>query len=288
MARIYSKKEYILFVREMRRVQREEEKYLAYRPKKDDPNKRSLKDRIPEKTYNLLEGAFEKGFRLLFDKGGGIIEKTGSIDKARMRFEEFDASLERMVHPDTLRAIDKNASSNVRSGKFVGTADGTVLGIFGMGMPDIPIFLGLLLKQCYEIAASYGYDYRNLDERKYTISVLKLAFSPDEDKEEASRECDDLAGIMERGEYFDPELSDQDIKDIAGVLATEMLVAKFIQGLTFFGVVGGAFNYRLMGKVSKAARLKYKKRFLYGRMLRCEGYHEAAARSQELPEGTEE
>lgn len=273
MARIYSKKEYVYFVREMRRVQREEEKYLAYRPKKDAPDKKTIRDRIPEKTYRALEAAFEKGFRLLFDKGGGIIEKTGSIDKARMRFEEFDDSLERTVHPDTLRAIDKSASSKVRSGKFVGTADGTVLGIFGMGMPDIPIFLGLLLKQCYEIAASYGYDYRDPREKKYTISVLKLAFSPDEDKEAASGECDDLAGIMERVEEFDTELSDKDIADIAGVLATEMLVAKFIQGLTFFGVVGGAFNYRLMGKVSKAARLKYKKRFLYGRMLRSEGYH---------------
>ena len=158
MARIYSKKEYVYFVREMRRVQREEEKYLAYRPKKDAPDKKTIRDRIPEKTYRALEAAFEKGFRLLFDKGGGIIEKTGSIDKARMRFEEFDDSLERTVHPDTLRAIDKSASSKVRSGKFVGTADGTVLGVFGMGMPDIPIFLGLLLKQCYEIAASYGYD----------------------------------------------------------------------------------------------------------------------------------
>lgn len=276
MARIYTKKEYILFVREMRRVQREEEKYLAYRPKKDDPDKRTIKDRIPEKTYNALEAAFEKGFRLLFDKGGGIIEKTGSIDKARMRFEQFDESLERTVHPDTLRAIDKSAASKVLSGKFVGTADGTVLGIFGMGMPDIPIFLGLLLKQCYEIAANYGYDYRDPDEKKFTIGVLKLAFSPDEDKQQVSMECDDLAGIMERGEEFDAELSDQDIKDIASVLATEMLVAKFIQGLTFFGVVGGAFNYRLMGKISKAARLKYKKRFLYGRMLRSEGYQGAA------------
>ena len=272
MTRTYSKKEYVCFVREMRRVQREEEKYLDYRPKKNDPDKKTIKDRIPQKTYNALEAAFEKGFRLLFEKGGGIIEKTGSIDKARRRFEEFDESLERMVHPDTLRAIDKSASSKVRSGKFVGTADGTVLGIFGMGMPDIPIFLGLLLKQCYEIAASYGYDYRDPREKKYTISVLKLAFSTDEDKPKASQECDDLAGIMERGEDFDPELSDQDIADIAGVRATEMLVAKFIQGLTFLGVVGGAFNYRLMGKVSKAARLKYKKRFLYGRMLRSEGY----------------
>ena len=78
MGRTYNDREYVYFVREMRSVQRDEEKYLSYKPKKDDPNKKTIKDRIPEKAYNALEAAFEKGFRLMFDKGGSIIEKTGS------------------------------------------------------------------------------------------------------------------------------------------------------------------------------------------------------------------
>ena len=197
-------------------------------------------------------------------------ESTGSLEKAREEGERLNESLERMIHPDTLKAVDKAAGSRVASSKFAGTADGTVLGVFGMGMPDIPIFLGLLLKSCYEIAAAYGFDYRDPRERKYTIAVMKTAFSREEDRVTASRECDDLAGIMERGEEFEREITDDDMKDIAEVLATEMLVAKFLQGFTFFGVVGGAFNYNMMSKISKAARLKYKKRFLYKHMLRLQ------------------
>ena len=190
---------------------------------------------------------------------------------AREEGERLGESLERMVHPATLKAIDKAADSRVTSSKFAGTADGTVLGIFGMGMPDIPIFLGLLLKSCYEIAAAYGFDYRDPREKKFTIAVLKTAFSRDEERVIASRECDDLGGIMERSEEFEREITEEDLKDIASVLATDMLVAKFLQGFTFFGVVGGAFNYGMMSKISKAAKLKYKKRFLYKHMLRLQG-----------------
>jgi hypothetical protein len=179
--------------------------------------------------------------------------------------------MERMVHPATLKAIDKAADSKVLSSRFAGTADGTVLGLFGMGMPDIPIFLGLLLKSCYEIAAAYGFDYRDQREKKFTIAVLKTAFSRDEERVTASRECDDLGGIMERGEEFEREITEEDLKEIASVLATDMLVAKFIQGFTFFGVVGGALNYGMMSKISKTAKLKYKKRFIYKHMLRLQG-----------------
>ena len=252
----------------MNKLEQQEQKYLSYSVKEADENKRTIRDRIPQKTYDALEKAFEKGFKFIFDKGGGIVEKTGSIEKARTKGEALNESMERMVHPDTIKAIDKLASSKVVSSRFAGTADGTVLGIFGMGMPDIPIFLSLLLKSCYEIGAAYGFDYRDEREKKYTLAILKTAFSRDEDKVTASQECDDLAGIMERWEEFDREVTDEDIKEIASVLATDMLVAKFLQGFTFFGVIGGAFNYSMMSKVNKAAKLKYKKRFLYRHMLR--------------------
>lgn len=262
------KKEYKLLAKEMKDVEKKEEKFLRYTVKEADEQKRTLRDRIPQKTYDALEKAFEKGFKLIFEKGSGAIESTGSLEKARDEGERLNESLERMVHPGTLKAIDKAAGSKVISSKFAGTADGTVLGIFGMGMPDIPIFLGLLLKSCYEIAAAYGFDYRDSREKKYTIAVLKTAFSRDEERVIASQECDDLGGIMERNEEFEREITDEDLKEIASVLATDMLVAKFLQGFTFFGVVGGAFNYNMMNKISRAARLKYKKRFLYKHMLR--------------------
>lgn len=268
MGRINSKKEYRLLEKELEKLEKKEARYFSYSIKEADESKTTLRDKIPEKAYNALESAFEKGFKLVFEKGGGIIEKTGSLEKAREQGEMYNESLERMIHPGTLKAVDKAASSKVLGSKFAGTADGTVMGLFGMGVPDIPVFLSLMLKSCYEIAAAYGFDYRDPKERKYTIAVLKMAFSVDADRVVAGDECDELAMIMERGLEYDYEVTEEDLKEIAAVLATDMLVAKFIQGFTLLGVVGGAFNYRMMSKINKAAKLKYKKRFLYHHMER--------------------
>jgi hypothetical protein len=45
-------------------------------------------------------------------------------------------------------------------------------------------------------------------------------------------------------------------------LASSMLVAKFIQGITLVGTIGGGFNYYWIHRITKIAGIKYKKRFL--------------------------
>ena len=44
------------------------------------------------------------------------------------------------------------------------------MGFFGLGLPDIPLFLGVLLKSIYEVALSYGYTYDTQEEQ---IFILK-------------------------------------------------------------------------------------------------------------------
>ena len=39
-------------------------------------------------------------------------------------------------------------------------------------------------------------------------------------------------------------------------------MAKFIQGLPIVGVLGSITNYQVINKVSKYARIRYKKRYL--------------------------
>lgn len=265
-----SSREYKILTDEIKKVEKAESRLLFRRKKRKDESPGFIRKKIPEKTYLTLESAFEKAFRLIFNKGGGIIEKTSQLEKIRLQSEEFEESMHRMVHEGTIKAIDNLAASSAQNSKLIGTADGSILGIAGMGLPDIPIFLGILLKTCYGIAAGYGFDYRDPKEKKFTISVLKMAFSTGEAKAEYSRQCDELARAMVVGEAVDWEVTDEEIKEVSSILATDMLVAKFIQGFTLVGVVGGIFNYRLVHKINVSANLKYKKRFLLNHLNRIQ------------------
>ncbi len=260
-----TKKEMQLLQKELNKVEHQENKmfYFRYEPTADAGISGKIRKKIPEKAMNALEIAFEKGFMFLFEKGDSIIEKTGSLEKAREQWQYYKESLDRMIIPQTLKAVSHSASGRVNMSKGVTTAEGSALGIFGIGLPDIPIFLAMLLKTTYEIAASYGIDYRNEEEKKYTLALLKVAFSGGSERLKHSAECDEIGKSIDDGEFVDTEITDEDITVVSQVLATDMLVAKFIQGITFVGVIGGPLNYRLVHKVSKIAKIKYKKRFLY-------------------------
>ena len=52
------------------------------------------------------------------------------------------------------------------------------------------------------------------------------------------------------------------MRETAKALAGAMLVAKFLQGMTIIGVVGGASNFSTSRRVTEMANLKYQRRFL--------------------------
>ena len=256
-----SEKEKQLLRKERFSVEREDDKYLRAETKKRGISEK-IRSKVPKKALDALEGAFEKGFIYLLKKGGPILEKIGGMDKAKKEGEKYRASLERMVHPATLKALDQAAGSRVTSAKLTVTAEGLGLGAAGIGLPDIPIFLAMLLKTCYEIGASYGYDYKDESERSFTLAILKYAFSSGEAQKQFGKECDQLGRDIDNDEWIDTEINEENLKEVSEVLSTNMLIGKFIQGQAFVGVVGGIQNYQLMHKVATAAKIKYKKRFL--------------------------
>jgi hypothetical protein len=260
-----TKKEIRILEKEIQKADEQDLRFIERSLKESDegPVSGKIREKIPEKAMTTLEAAFEKGFTMLFTKGDNIIEKTGSIERARREYNKYAMSLDRMIYADTLKAVDKAAGSRVLLSKGVSTAEGSTLGAFGIGMPDIPVFLAMLLKTSYEIAAAYGIDYRDEREKVYTLALFNTAFGRGEQKLRFSEECDDIGFAIDEGRAVDTDIRKEDIEKVSGILATDMLVAKFIQGLTFVGVVGGPLNYRLIHKISKIAKIKYKKRFLH-------------------------
>ena len=59
----------------------------------------------------------------------------------------------------------------------LGEVEGVGMGFFGLGLPDIPLFLGVLLKSIYEVALSYGYTYDTQEEQIFILKLIETALS---------------------------------------------------------------------------------------------------------------
>ncbi|QRV21485.1 EcsC family protein [Lacrimispora saccharolytica] len=55
-----------------------------------------------------------------------------------------------------MKRLDQHSKQSRLINSSISVIEGGVLGAFGIGLPDIPLFLALVLKSVYEIALSYG------------------------------------------------------------------------------------------------------------------------------------
>ena len=128
-----------------------------------------------------------------------------------------------------------------------------------MGLPDIILFVGFILRSVYEIALDYGFDYESQEERRFILLLIEGAVSYGDDL----RAIDDAVN-----EYIDrnvvPEKYEEklQIERTAAGLSKELLYIKFLQGIPIVGAVGGAYDVVYMKRITAYANLKYKKRFL--------------------------
>ncbi len=220
-----------------------------------------VEDKIPAELYSKLQQAFYLGFKTIFEKGNGIIEKTYDRDQLLLDHEVYDTSFERLNKKKSLKGINKLAGKGSLKNMGITAVEGTGLGLLGIGLPDIPVFIGVVLKSIYEISLSYGYDYREEQEQYFILKVIAAALASEEEKAERNGEVDKLIGFFvdETPIGYDIDLQ---MKHTADTFATDMLCIKFLQGLPLIGVIGGPANVIYCKKISDYAKVKYQKRYL--------------------------
>lgn len=226
------------------------------------PIQEKIENKIPKKLQQTLEGAFEAGFKLVFEKGVGIIEKSYSKEDKHVTFDINHYTVLKQTTNKNINKIDKSARNGVMFNQLLTTVEGSVLGALGIGLPDIPLFIGMLLKSIYEISLSYGFDYAEDKEKLYILYVICVGITKTDIQANYNERLDELARVGADRHEVSQNNIDEAIKETAHYLAEAMLVTKFIQGLPIVGVVGGLSNYAIMKDVSKMARVKYKKRYL--------------------------
>ena len=251
--------------RELQKIEREEQRLIQYAEKhKTAPTwKADLEDRIPEKVMSGLQKAFSKAFGLVFEKGTVIIEKTYNKDSIAKEFQINDYAMDVKGTRKEIGRIRSGAAGSNALNTVVTTVEGIGLGVLGIGLPDIVVWVGVLLRGVYETALQYGFAYETPAEKIFILKMLETSMAIGEDWKALDSE---INRYMDRSTNVDCNELKQQIEKTANAFATEMLVTKFIQGLPIVGILGGATNPIYYRKIMRYVQLKYRKRYLLGKM----------------------
>lgn len=248
--------------KEWKIIEKAEEKRAQQVYKKSNLNVvDKIETKIPDKIYENLKKAFAKAFEIVFEKGVRIIEKTYDKDDLQKDFEIKDFAVQKKGTRKEFKNLHKQAKENSRINMLVSTVEGGVLGALGIGLPDIVIFTGMILKGAYETALHYGYDY-NSDAEKYLIlQFIEGALAKEDTYMTVNKH---INAIIDSGTIYVPTLDEMNNQIIrtSDAMAADMLVMKFIQGLPLVGLVGGLMNPVYYQKITGYIQLKYRRRYL--------------------------
>ncbi|MFV0362050.1 MAG: EcsC family protein [Suipraeoptans sp.] len=240
---------------------RNEERYLSKNiNRKSSAIDGFLEDKVPEKLADTLERAFVKAFELVFTKGTGIIEKTYDKEAISQDYDNNRNALDEKKTKKTMKAFSKKVGNKSAINTAISGAAGLGMGVLGIGLPDIPIFVGLMLKNIYEIALNYGFTYEEPEEQYFILLIIRGALLSGDELLQTDQK---INNYIDSKTHDDTLQNKQDqIKLTATTLSEELLYMKFLQGIPIVGVVGGISDTIYMNRVSGYAKLKYKRRFL--------------------------
>ena len=242
------------------RLQKQEMRIAAKYEKAKPSVFASVQNKIPDGLRDKLELAFRKGFQLVFEKGS----ETYNAESLQREYEENEQALSERVTGGRLRRLRARSRAAVRGGTGIALAEGAALGVLGVGLPDIPLFLAGLLRGLYRIAQSFGFGCKSDGERCYLLLLIAASLSKGEERGRLAALADDTAQALDRGGVC-PAALDECIDTAAARLADEMLTAKFVQGLPVVGIAGGLQNVPVYRRITSYAARAYEKRSLLRR-----------------------
>lgn len=235
---------------------------MMKRAMKESPAwKNKVTEKIPEKVGHGLETAFFKAFSIVLEKGSGIIGRTFNRSEAEKDHQVRDFAVKLKGSRKELKRVRGGAANADLINTVATTVEGAGLGILGIGLPDIVLFISVILKGIYECATHYGRDFTDPHERYLILKMVEGSLSRRDDWVRLNGEVDEL--LMSGYQPSEEEMREQ-IRRTADACAMDMLLQKFIQGLPLVGVLGGMANPVYYGKITGYAKTKYHKAYIIG------------------------
>lgn len=212
---------------------------------------------------STLNTAFRKAFEIVFSKGSGIIEKTYDKEKYDFEYENREKWHTETGSRKSLKSFSKAASAGKNKNIFLSGLEGVGMGALGVGIPDIPVFTGVILKSIYEVAMSYGFEYESDFEKFFILKIIEVSMQESDKFEKQNDELNRFIDEVDKYEFVvEKEDIEYQIAAAANSVSKEMLYMKFIQGIPIIGIAGGLKNTVYIKKIVDYAELKYRRRFL--------------------------
>ncbi len=222
---------------------------------------KALENKVPDKLQSTLDKAFIKAFTVLFNQGTGVLEKTYHKDDLQKTYQVQKYESDLRQDYKSLKRFSQGALNTELANTLMSGVSGIGLGILGIGLPDILLFTGFMLKGIYEIALKFGFDYVEDQERQFILLLIQGAVSEGQDFLQIDNQINDYI----QHNAFETKIPTEDrIKVTAGALSHELLYMKFLQGIPIVGVVGGAYDVIYTKRILQYAKIKYRRRFLEG------------------------
>jgi hypothetical protein len=221
-----------------------------------------FQEKIPKQLQKTLNLAFLKGFQFVFEKGNTFIEKTYAKDKIQLEHDLNNYAIEKYSSKKHMKNMDKQSNQANAFNQSIAFVEGGVLGLLGIGLPDIPLFIAVIMKTVNEIALTYGYNYDSEEEKVFLLYLICGAMTKEEIQRNYDEKIDSLGQSLDSFEPCNTDL-EKTMKETASVLSDTLLTTKFIQGLPIVGFIGGVINPTIINKIGRYAKIKYKKRYLY-------------------------
>lgn len=149
---------------------------IASDAKSDSPGwLQNLENKVPGKLRTSLTKAFCTAFTIIFENGTGIIEKGYNRQKIQEDLQIQSYAFQVRADRKSLKQISNGARSADLKNMILTTTEGVGPGALGVGLPDIVLFIGVLLKGIYEAALHYGFSYGSPEEQYLILRLIETS-----------------------------------------------------------------------------------------------------------------
>ncbi len=251
--------------RAYRSVWRREQQYLArYETRRVSPLDAKLEELAPESLLETLRAAFSKAFSTVFENGTGLIDRAGRQTQRRAACRVRQYAADQWEDRASLRAFTKAAGAAGRGNVLLSGAAGVGMGLVGAALPDVPLFTAMVLKCVYETGESFGFSHDDPSERRFILCLIETALSDGAELKERNQA---LNAFIQDGCWNDQPPMAVQLRATARQVSQAVLYGKILQGIPLVGVLGGAEDAVLLGRIQRYAAIKYERRFLIRRRL---------------------
>lgn len=199
---------------------------------------------IPEKIHEAITVAIKNMVKAVLTGSSWIVPKI-----------EKDISL---------RERENKIRIRIKWYRNSASAEGAITGAGGilLGLADFPAFLTIKMKMLFDIAALYGADTKDYQERLFILYVFQLAFS-------SQKRRNELVGLIENWEQYKNDLpgslKEFDWKTFQLDYRDYIDLAKLAQLVPIIGApVGAVANYKLTEHLGEYAMNAYRLRLFKG------------------------